>query len=126
MVLFFWSYPRFKADVPFPCPVPTRTRTWPSEVLRWANRPVGFSLAELGGLKRIFFSKHEVLRQTLNRTLEGDLWTEDSAYLDLFWALYATLWSPSDETAGWTDLKDVIPEEVIEALKEAFHDDGSL
>jgi hypothetical protein len=106
--------------------VPTRTRTWPSEVLRWANRPVGFSLAELGGLKRIFFSKHEVLRQTLNRTLEGDLWTEDSAYLDLFWALYATLWSPSDETAGWTDLKDVIPEEVIEALKEAFHDDGSL
>ncbi|KAJ6541589.1 hypothetical protein B0H19DRAFT_318171 [Mycena capillaripes] len=76
MALFFWSHPTFLSDVPFPQSVPERRRKWPREVLRWANRPVDFTLAELGALK----------------TLEGDLWTEDSAYLDLFWALYDALW----------------------------------
>jgi len=55
MALFFWSYPTFLYDVPFPQSVPARSRTWPREVLRWANRPVDFTLAELGDLKRGFF-----------------------------------------------------------------------
>ncbi|KAJ7714674.1 hypothetical protein B0H14DRAFT_3522930 [Mycena olivaceomarginata] len=103
LVLFFWSYPTFLTDIPFPKPVPAQSRKWPPEVLRWANRPVGFSLAELGVLKRGFFQKPLTLRDTLDRTLDGDLWTQDPAFLRFFWALYGALWTRSHEGPDWVD-----------------------
>ncbi|KAJ7873660.1 hypothetical protein B0H14DRAFT_2719497 [Mycena olivaceomarginata] len=103
LVLFFWSYPTFLTDIPFPQPVPAQSRKWPPEVLRWANRPVGFSLAELGVLKRGFFQKPLTLRDTLDRTLDGDLWTQDPAFLRFFWALYGALWTRSHEGPDWVD-----------------------
>ncbi|KAJ7072779.1 hypothetical protein C8F01DRAFT_1105197, partial [Mycena amicta] len=50
MILFFWSYPTFLDD-PFPELVRAKTKSWPPEVLRWANRPAGLNLRELGALK---------------------------------------------------------------------------
>ncbi|KAJ7889150.1 hypothetical protein B0H14DRAFT_2561990 [Mycena olivaceomarginata] len=79
------------------------SRKWPPEVLRWANRPVGFSLTELGVLKRGFFQKPLTLRDTLERTLDGDLWTQNPAYLRFFWALYGGLWTRSNEGLDWVD-----------------------
>ncbi|KAJ7668282.1 hypothetical protein B0H14DRAFT_3538962 [Mycena olivaceomarginata] len=87
----------------FVLPVPAQSRKWPLEVLRWANRPVGFSLAELGVLKRGFFQKPLTLRDTLDRTLDGDLWTQDPAFLRFFWALYGALWTRSHEGPDWVD-----------------------
>ncbi|KAJ7118995.1 hypothetical protein C8R44DRAFT_878518 [Mycena epipterygia] len=120
MALFFWSHPTFLSGVPFPQPVPARSRPWPREVLRWANRPVDFSLAELGLLKRGFFFKPTTLKETFQRTLEGDLWTENPAYLKLFWALYAALWTPSTQSSGWLDRPDVTPAEVAATLSTQY------
>ncbi|KAJ7834657.1 hypothetical protein B0H14DRAFT_3709268 [Mycena olivaceomarginata] len=58
MVLFFWSHPTFLSDIPFPQLVPAKSRTWPPDVLRWANRPAGCPVAELGFVKRGFFQNH--------------------------------------------------------------------
>ncbi|KAF7326648.1 Other/FunK1 protein kinase [Mycena venus] len=116
MVLFYWSHPTFLSDIHFPQSVPARSRTWPREVLRWANRPVDFTLAELGVLKRVFFSKPNILQETFQRTLGGDLWTENPVYLNLFWALYAALWVPSAQSKEWLDRRDVTPAEVEAAL----------
>ncbi|KAJ6584948.1 hypothetical protein B0H19DRAFT_1059269 [Mycena capillaripes] len=121
MALFFWSHSTFlsNSEVPFPQFVPARRRKWPREVLRWANRPVGFTLAELGALKRGFFSMPRTLRETLQTTLRGDLWTENSEYLDFFWGVYITLWRPLGETldSEWHDRHDVRPVEVEAALR---------
>ncbi|KAJ6590970.1 hypothetical protein DFH09DRAFT_1273676 [Mycena vulgaris] len=119
MALFFWSYSTFLSDVPFPQPVPARSRTWPPEVLRWANRPVNFSLAELGMQKRGFFFKPPILQEMFKRTLERDLWIKNPAYLNLFWALYTTLWEPT-KTTEWLDRPDVTPAEVEAALKATY------
>ncbi|KAJ7043939.1 hypothetical protein C8F04DRAFT_1228819 [Mycena alexandri] len=110
LVLFFWSYPMFLPDVPFPKPVPAQSRKWPPEVLRWAN-PVGFSLVERGALKRAFFLNPLTLRDTLVRTLDGDLWTQDPAFLSFFWALYIALWTKSDQ-GDWVDRPNVTAGEV--------------
>ncbi|KAJ7764535.1 hypothetical protein DFH07DRAFT_377141 [Mycena maculata] len=120
IALFFWSHRTFLSDVSFPQSVPARSRTWPPEVLRWANRPVDFSPAELGVLKRGFFSRPETLQETFRRTLEGDLWTENPAYLGLFWALYGALWAPSAQTSGWLDRLDITPAEIEAALTAQY------
>ncbi|KAJ7660052.1 hypothetical protein B0H17DRAFT_1337395 [Mycena rosella] len=118
LALFFWSHPTFRSDVPFPQPVPTRSRTWPQDVLRWANPPVDFSPAELGHMKRAFFSNPRSLAETFRRTLRGDTWTANSAYLRLFWGLYAALWRrPSAGTSSWVDRLDVTTGEVVARLE---------
>lgn len=126
MVLFFWSHPTFLSNIPFPQSVPERRRNWPQEVLRWVNCP-GCTLTELGALKRGFFSIRSTLGATLQRTLSGDSWTEDSAYLNLFWALYGVLWRPWDETADsededseWVDRRRITPAEVEAALTAQY------
>ncbi|KAJ7863197.1 hypothetical protein B0H13DRAFT_2070959 [Mycena leptocephala] len=120
LVLFFWSYPNFLTDIPFPKPVPAQSRKWPPEVLRWANRPVGHTLAELGALKRVFFQKPRTLRDTLDRTLDGDLWTEDPAFLRFFWALYAALWTKSNQGLDWVDCFYVTAGDVQKALTTEY------
>ncbi|KAJ7862130.1 hypothetical protein B0H14DRAFT_512329 [Mycena olivaceomarginata] len=96
MVLFFWSHPTFLSDIPFPQLVPAKSRTWPPDVLRWANRPAGCPLAELGFVKRGFFSKPQILRDIFQHTLgEEAFWTADPKYLRLFWALQCMVLS------GW-------------------------
>ncbi|KAJ7683973.1 hypothetical protein B0H17DRAFT_1073148 [Mycena rosella] len=122
LVLFFWSYPKFLTDVPFPKPVPAQSRKWPLEVLQWANRPVGFSLAALGVLKRGFFQQPLTLRDTLERTLDGDLWTEDPAFLSFFWALYGALWTRSNEGQDleWIDRFLVTAGEVQKVLTTEY------
>ncbi|KAJ7368878.1 hypothetical protein DFH08DRAFT_832529 [Mycena albidolilacea] len=118
MALFFWSYPTFLSGVSFPQPVPARSRKWPPEVLRWANRPVDFSLAELGVLKRGFFSKPANLTEMFQSTLKGDLWLKHPPYLGLFWALYSALWARSTQFSGWFDRLDVTPADVEAALRQ--------
>ncbi|KAJ7760514.1 hypothetical protein B0H16DRAFT_1532544 [Mycena metata] len=121
LVLFFWSYPTFLTDIPFPEPVPAQGRKWPQEVLRWANRAVGFSLAELGGLKRVFFQNPLTLRDTLQRTLDSDHWTRDPAFLRFFWVLYGALWTKSNEgSSDWVDRSSVTAGEVLKVLTAEY------
>ncbi|KAJ6549484.1 hypothetical protein B0H10DRAFT_1289845 [Mycena sp. CBHHK59/15] len=118
--LFFWTFPCF-VEIPFPGPVPLTARPWPTEVLRWANRPVSFNLKELGGIKRTFFSHPADLNAIFKRTLEDDLWLEDVRYLTLFWELYRVLWAqPTEQTPDEThDKANVDPKELITALETA-------
>ncbi|KAJ7231681.1 hypothetical protein B0H12DRAFT_1146338 [Mycena haematopus] len=118
MSLFFWSYPEFIANVPFPESVRAKSRKWPPEVLEWANSSVASSLATLGNLKRGFYQP-VALQATLKRTLnDGDLWATDPAYLDFFWALYEAFWEPLGGT--WIDRLSVTAEEVHTVLTRQY------
>ncbi|KAJ7773469.1 hypothetical protein B0H16DRAFT_1880878 [Mycena metata] len=119
MALFFWSHSTF-SKVPFPQFVTSKDRPWPSDVLRWANRPVNFSLAELGNLKRGFFADPEKLAAVIRRTLEGDLWTEEPVYLEYFWTLYGALWEWSDSMSEWRDNRTVTPSQVEQAFSSKY------
>ncbi|KAJ6516375.1 hypothetical protein C8R45DRAFT_1087453 [Mycena sanguinolenta] len=112
MLLFYYSYPKF-VDISFPSQVPPQNRAWPEDVLRWANRTVAFTH---GNLKRGFFQYRSGLRRLLKRTFREDLWTRDSRYLDLFWALYDALWIQSSAGPEWIDRSEVDVEEVHKAL----------
>ncbi|KAJ7835847.1 hypothetical protein B0H14DRAFT_2590046 [Mycena olivaceomarginata] len=117
MALFFWSHPTLLSDIPFPQLVPAKSRTWPPDVLRWANRPAGCPLAELGFVKRGFFSKPQILPDIFQDTLgEEGLWTADPKYLHLFWALYSALWMAVPEKSEWIDRSNVTPADVEQAL----------
>ncbi|KAJ6512926.1 hypothetical protein C8R45DRAFT_1153388 [Mycena sanguinolenta] len=118
MALFFWSYPAF-VDTPFPNPVPAKQRAWPKDVLRWANRPDQFSLADLGLTKRFFFSQPERLQKSLQSTLSEDPWVKDMRYVTLFWAFYGVLWKEIADSEEWSDRCDVTPTELVTALKKA-------
>ncbi|KAF8170258.1 hypothetical protein K438DRAFT_1854298 [Mycena galopus ATCC 62051] len=120
LCLFFWSFPRF-LETPFPQQVPSTTRPWPTEVLRWANRPVSLNLQELGAIKRTFFSSPSNLKAIFTHTLGTDLWLEDGRYLKLFWMLYRVLWAqPTEDRPKAThDKANVDPKELIGALEVA-------
>ncbi|KAJ7715300.1 hypothetical protein DFH07DRAFT_1015372 [Mycena maculata] len=109
--------PPFLSDIPFPQLVPTKSRTWPPDVLRWANRAAGYPFAELGFVKRGFFSKPQILRDIFQDTLgEEALWTADPKYLRLFWTLYGALWMAVPEKSEWIDRSNVTPADVEQAL----------
>ncbi|KAJ7269870.1 hypothetical protein C8J57DRAFT_1323767 [Mycena rebaudengoi] len=103
LALFFWSYPKFLTDTPFPSPVATQGRKWPPEVLQWANRPVASSLSQLGDHKAAFFRNPDDLMKTVKRTLDGDLWTEEPRVLRFFSKLYGALWKKSTEGPYYID-----------------------
>ncbi|KAJ7762687.1 hypothetical protein B0H14DRAFT_3594651 [Mycena olivaceomarginata] len=111
-----------KRSSPYRYPrLPLTARRWPTEVLRWANRPVSFNLKELGGIKRRFLSHPADLNAIFKHTLEDDLWPEDVRYLTLFWELYRVLWAqPTERTPDEThDKANVDPKELITALETA-------
>ncbi|KAJ7498626.1 hypothetical protein FB451DRAFT_1202557 [Mycena latifolia] len=125
MVHFFWSYPNFLPGISFPQHVPAKSRPWPPQVLRWANRPVEFTLFELGALKRSFFAVPPNLREIFVKTLKEDLWMREPVYMTLFWTLYTVLWKRLPDSKEYTDKDSVTAGEVIVALQHRYKSNRS-